>query len=232
MLKVVHEEAGSNAHAPAAAGGSLLDELVRDGARAMLATALQAEVAAYIEAHTDQLDEQGRRLVVRNGYHAGREVATAAGAVPVQAPRVNDKRTDEATGERIRFASAILPAWARKSPQVAEVLPLLYLHGLSSGDFAPALEQFLGSAAGLSATTITRLTTQWQDEANAFSKRSLADVDFVYCWVDGIHLKVRLEQRQDLPTGDDRGPRRWPQGTDRLVGRVPRKLGIVGRPPT
>jgi transposase-like protein len=107
---------------------------------------------------------------------------------------VNDKRVDEATGERRRFSSAILPAWARKSPQVADVLPLLYLHGLSSSDFGPALEQFLGSVAGLSPSTITRLTAQWQDEAVAFNTRSLAGIDYVYCWVDGIHLKVRLEQ--------------------------------------
>jgi putative transposase len=132
--------------------------------------------------------------VVRNGYHAEREVSTGAGAVPVRQPRVNNKRIDEATGERCRFSSAILPAWARKSPRVAEVLPLLYLHGLSSGDFVPALERFLGSAAGLSASTITRLTAQWRDDAEAFAKRSLKDTDYVYCWVDGIHLKVQLEQ--------------------------------------
>ena len=109
-------------------------------------------------------------------------------------PRVNDKRTDEATGQRTRFASAILPAWARKSPRVAEVLPLLYLHGLSSGDFGPALTQFLGTSHGLSSATITRLTKDWQDEAAAFNQRSLAETDYVYVWVDGIHLKVRLEQ--------------------------------------
>ncbi|WP_353650837.1 IS256 family transposase [Nakamurella sp. A5-74] len=194
MLKVVHEENETNAHGPVGVGGSLLDEVVRDGARAMLAAALQAEVAAYIDAFADQLDQDGHRLVVRNGYHAAREVTTAAGAVPVRAPRVNDKRTDAATGERARFSSAILPAWARKSPKVAEVLPLLYLHGLSSSDFGPALEQFLGSGAGLSAPTITRLTTQWQDEARSFSQRSLAGTDYVYMWVDGIHLKVRLTQ--------------------------------------
>ena len=191
MLKVVHDEPQPH---DSAAARSLLDEIVRDGARQMLAAALQAEVAAYIEAHADQLDERGRRLVVRNGFHDPREVATAAGAVPVQAPRVNDKRIDEATGERLRFSSAILPAWCRKSPQVAEVLPLLYLHGLSTGDFVPALEQFLGSAAGLSAATVNRLTVQWQDDASAFGKRSLKDSDYVYLWVDGIHLKVRLEQ--------------------------------------
>ena len=101
-------------------------------------------------------------------------------------PRVNDKRIDEATGERKRFSSAILPAWSRKSPRVAEVLPLLYLHGLSSADFGPALEQFLGSDHGLSAATITRLTAQWQDEARAFNTRSLTGSDYVYVWVDGI----------------------------------------------
>jgi putative transposase len=194
MLKVVHEENQSQRHVPAAVGGSLLDELARDGARQMLAAALLAEVAAYVEAHQHEVDEQGHRLVVRNGFHDPREVATAAGAVPVRAPRVNDKRIDEATGQRKRFSSAILPAWARKSPAVADVLPLLYLHGLSSGDFVPALEQFLGSTAGLSPATVTRLTAQWQDDAAAFAKRSLAESDYVYLWVDGIHLKVRLEQ--------------------------------------
>jgi transposase-like protein len=194
MLKVVHDAEASRENTTGSTGGSLLDAIVRDGARQMLAAALQAEVGAYVEAFADQLDEHGRRLVVRNGSHDEREVMTAAGAIAVRAPRINDKRIDEATGERQRFASAILPAWARKSPKVAEVLPLLYLHGLSSGDFGPALEQFLGSGAGLSAASITRLTTQWQDEAAAFNKRSLKDTDYVYMWVDGIHLKVRLEQ--------------------------------------
>jgi putative transposase len=142
----------------------------------------------------EEVDENGHRLVVRNGHHNEREVITAAGLVPVRAPRVNEKRTDPATWERKRFASAILPAWARKSPRVAEVVPLLYLHGLSSSDFGPALTQFLGTSHGLSAATITRLTKDWQDEATTSNKRSLAGTDYVYCWVDGIHLKVRLEQ--------------------------------------
>src|SRR3954447_13102708 len=116
MLKVVHEDQQAHDSEAIEAGRSLLDEIVRDGARAMLAAALQSEVAAYIEAHADQLDEHGRRLVVRNGFHDPREGAPAAGAVPVRAPRVNDKRVDEATGERVRFSSAILPAWCRKSP--------------------------------------------------------------------------------------------------------------------
>jgi transposase-like protein len=188
MLKIVQDPAEPNP-----IGASLLDEIVRDGARQMLAAALQAEVAAYIEAHVGEVDAEGRRLVVRNGCHEPREVTTAAGAVQVRQPRVNDRRVSPVTGERQRFASAILPAWSRKSPRVAEVLPLLYLHGLSSSDFGPALEQFLGSDQGLSAATITRLTTQWQGDVRAFNNRSLADSDYVYVWVDGIHLKVRLE---------------------------------------
>lgn len=193
MLKVVGDGGESNATGAATASSSLLDEIVRDGARQMLAAALQAEVAAYIDAHVDQVDEKGRRPVVRNGFHIEREVTTAAGAVPVKQPRVNDKRIDEATGQRNRFSSAILPAWSRKSPTVSEVLPLLYLHGLSTSDFVSALTQFLGTGHGLSAATVGRMTAQWQDDAKAFDNRSLAEVDYVYCWVDGIHLKVRLE---------------------------------------
>ncbi|WP_062894825.1 IS256-like element IS666 family transposase [Mycobacterium avium] len=194
MLTVVHDQDSSNEDA--CGSRSLLDEIVRDGARQMLAAALAAEVAAYIDAHAGEVDENGHRLVVRNGYHREREVLTAAGAGTVIAPRVNDKRIDADTAERRRFSSAILPAWARKSPQMTEVLPLLYLHGLSTSDFGPALEQFLGSGAGLSATTITRLTAQWQDEAKAFGERDLSGTDYVYLWVDGIHLKVRLEQEK------------------------------------
>jgi transposase-like protein len=193
MLTVVHDAEEANGDE---AGRSLLDEIVRDGARQMLAAALQAEVAAYVAQFADQLDENGHRLVVRNGYHHPREVLTAAGAVKVKAPRVNDRRVDPDSGERQRFSSAILPAWARKSPQMSEVLPLLYLHGLSTSDFGPALEQFLGSGAGLSATSITRLTSQWQDEARTFAARDLSGSDYVYLWVDGIHLKVRLDQEK------------------------------------
>ena len=177
-------------------GASLIDEIVREGARRMLAAALQAEVAAYVAAHAGELDEQGRRLVVRNGHAEPRQVLTSAGAVAVRAPRVNDKRVDETTGGRKRFSSAILPAWCRKSPKITEVLPLLYLHGLSSKDFTPALEGFLGTDAGLSAATITRLTVQWQDDARRFADRDLSSVDYVYLWADGIHLNVRLDEEK------------------------------------
>jgi transposase-like protein len=179
-----------------AGSSSLIDEIVREGARRMLAEALQAEVDAYIAAHSAERGEDGRRLVVRNGCHQPREVLTSAGAVQVMAPRVNDRRTDPATGERMRFSSAILPPWCRKTPKITEVLPLLYLHGLSSGDFVPALGQFLGSAAGLSSSVITKLTETWQAEQRAFAARDLSGADYVYVWADGIHVNIRLEEHK------------------------------------
>jgi transposase-like protein len=196
MFKVVQTDRVGQRSATDVPSGSLLDEIAREGARRMLAAALKAESDAYVDALVDQLDEDGHRLVVRNGHAEPRTVLCAAGAVEVRAPRVNDKRVDEATGERKRFASAILPAWCRRSPKVGEVLPLLYLHGLSGGDFVPALEQFLGTSAGLSASTITRLCEQWQDEQRAFARRDLSQVDYVYCWADGIHVNIRLEEHK------------------------------------
>jgi transposase-like protein len=184
VLTVVSDSDDREGWASSAAGStSLIDEIVREGARRMLAEALQAEVDAYIARFVHDRDENGHRLVVRNGYHQPREVLTSAGAVEVRAPRVNDKRVDPETAERQRFSSAILPPWARKTPQIAQVLPLLYLHGLSSGDFVPALGQFLGSAQGLSASTITRLTETWKAEQQAFAQRDLSGVDYVYVWL-------------------------------------------------
>ena len=194
MLTVVPGD--GSGHEGGKDSSSLIDEIVREGARRMLAEALQAEVDAYIAAHAAERDQDGRRLVVRNGHHQPREVLTSAGAVEVTVPRVNDKRTDPDTGERKRFSSAILPPWARKTPKITEVLPLLYLHGLSSGDFVPALGQFLGSSAGLSAAVITRLTETWRAEQRAFAARGLSGVDYVYLWADGIHVNIRLEEHK------------------------------------
>ncbi|MEV6726292.1 IS256 family transposase [Streptomyces xanthochromogenes] len=187
MLSVVTEDGATET-------GSLLDDIVSEGARRMLAAALEAEVDQYIAELAGERDEQGRRLMVRNGRHRVRQVTTAAGAVEVSAPRVNDKRVDERTGDRMRFSSKILAPWCRKSPKATEVLPLLYLHGLSGGDFVPALEQFLGSAAGLSGPTVNRLTKQWTDDHAAFQARDLSGSDYVYVWADGVHPKVRLGQ--------------------------------------
>jgi transposase-like protein len=168
-----------------------LDEIARQGAKRMLMEALEAEVEEYIESARSERDERGRALVVRNGYAREREVLLGSGAVEVKAPRVNDRRVDE-DGNRQRFKSVILPPYMRRSPKVSEVLPLLYLHGLSSGDFVPALEEFFGTEAGLSASTITRLTESWQQERESFMRRDLSGKDYVYVWVDGIHTGVRL----------------------------------------
>ena len=165
-----------------------LDELCRLAAQQMLATALLAERQAYLDAHADHLDATGKRVVVANGYARQREVVTGAGPVTVEAPRVNDKREGE------KFSSHILPAYMRRSPKVTEVLPVLYLRGLSTGDFAPALAGFLGSDAGLSPSTITRLTEAWQGEHTSWEQRDLSDRDYVYCWADGVHFNVRLEE--------------------------------------
>jgi putative transposase len=164
----------------------------------MLAAALEAEVDAYITAFAELVDERGHRLVRRNGHAPARQLATGAGQVEVVRPRVDDRRVDPTTGERHQFHSQILPRWARRSPKVAEVLPLLYLHGLSSSDFVPALEELFGSRAGLSASVVTRLTTQWQAEREAFAQRDLSEVDYVSCWADGVHFSIRLGEQSRL----------------------------------
>jgi transposase-like protein len=174
-------------------GRSLLDEIAREGARRMLAAALEVEVAAYLDAHHDDRDAEGHALVVRNGKGRTRKVTLGAGTIAMSAPRVNDRRLD-AQGQRCKFTSRILPPYMRRSPKVAEVLPVLYLRGLSTGDFREALTALLGKdAAGLSATNIARLTNEWETEYRAFQKRSLADRDYVYVWVDGVHFNVRLD---------------------------------------
>ncbi len=176
-----------------------LDELAREGARRMIASALEAEVAEHVERFAAVRGEGGRRLVVRNGHARERRVTVGSGTVPVQAPRVNDKRIDEQTGERQRFSSRILPAYARRSPKVNDVLPVLYLRGLSTGDFRPALERLLGEdAAGLSPSTIGRLCKDWEAEHARFRQRSLRFHRYAYVFVDGVHVSVRLGEDDRL----------------------------------
>ena len=165
-----------------------LDDLVSERARRMLMAGLEAEVADYIERHEGLVDEAGRRLVVRNGKAAERTLVAGAGALRVRAPRVHDRRDGR------RFSSYILPAYACRSPKVADVLPVLYLRGLSTGDFAPALAEFFGSDAGLSASTITRLLETWAAEYTAFEGRDLSGDDYVHVWADGVHFRIRLEE--------------------------------------
>jgi len=189
MLRVVGHEAVDEE----VEGRSLLDEIAREGARRMLLAALETEVVAYLEAHAAERDAAGHALVVRNGKGRTRKVTIGSGTIAVKAPRVNDRRI-EADGHRCKFTSRILPPYMRRSPKVAEVLPILYLRGLSTGDFREALGALLGkNAAGLSATNIARLTNGWETEYQAFRGRSLADRDYVYVWVDGVHFNVRLD---------------------------------------
>jgi putative transposase len=176
-----------------------LDELAREGARRMIAAALEAEVGEYVERFADERHEDGRRLVVRNGRARERKVTVGSGTVAIQAPRVNDRRVDPESGERRRFSSRILPAYARRSPKVDDVLPVLYLRGLSTGDFRPALEQLLGEdAAGLSPSTISRLCKDWQAEHARFRERSLRFHRYAYLFVDGVHVSVRLGEDDRL----------------------------------
>jgi transposase-like protein len=176
-----------------------LDDLAREGARRMIATALEAEVADYVGQFSDERDGDGKRLVVRNGRARERKLTVGSGTVPIRAPRVNDKRVDEQTGERQRFSSRILPAYARRSPKVNDVLPVLYLRGLSTGDFRPALEQLLGEdAAGLSPSTISRLCKDWEAEHERFRTRSLRFHQYAYWFVDGVHVSIRLGEDDRL----------------------------------
>jgi transposase-like protein len=170
-----------------------LDKIAREGARRMLAQALEAEVANYIARHQER-DDNGRAKVVRNGKARARKLTLGSGTIEVRAPRVDDRRETEDGGRR-RFTSQILPPYMRRSPKVAEVLPILYLRGLSTGDFKEGLAALLGDdASGLSPTAITRLTAAWQADYEAFQKRDLSERDYVYVWADGVHFRIRLEE--------------------------------------
>lgn len=166
-----------------------LDELVQQGARRMLEAALAAEVDAYIQQHQDERDDDGLAQVVRNGKHQARTIRTGAGVLKIAAPRVNDKREGQ------KFTSAILPPYMRRTPRLEEAIPVLYLRGLSTGDFKEALATLLGEevVTGFSSTTITRLLSVWQEEQQSWQKRSLAHKQYVYIWADGVHFNVRLE---------------------------------------
>lgn len=166
-----------------------LDELAQRGAQRMLALALQAEVDEYIRRHAGERDENNHALVVRNGRSRERTVYCGAGELKLQTPRVHDQRPGH------KFTSSILPPYMRKSLRLEEAVPVLYLRGLSTGDFGPALSALLGeeAVAGFSPTTVTRLLTVWQDEYKAWRKRSLKNKNYVYLWADGVHFNVRLE---------------------------------------
>jgi len=171
----------------------VLTDILQRGAQDMLAEAVENEVAEYIRTYGHHRDDQGHRLVVRNGHLPGRTIQTGIGPVEIQQPRINDKRIDE-NGRRMRFSSSILPPYLRRTRSIDNLIPWLYLKGVSTGDFSDALEALLGpDASGLSATNIVRLKSSWQQEWTTWSKRSLADKHYVYVWADGIHFNIRLE---------------------------------------
>jgi transposase-like protein len=174
----------------------VLTELLHEGARKMLATALEQEVEEYIQRFAKQRDERGHRLVVRNGSLPERTILTGLGAVNITQPRVVDKRVDE-DGHQQHFSSRILPPYLRKTKSIEELIPWLYLKGVSTGDFSEALCALLGpQAKGLSANTITRLKDVWGKDFEVWNKRSLTGKRFVYLWVDGIYFNVRLEDER------------------------------------
>jgi transposase-like protein len=169
-----------------------LTELLRNGARVLLAQAVEVEVASFVDEHAAQLTEDGRRRLVRHGHLPAREIMTGIGPVAVRCPRVRDRVGEGA--ERIRFSSAILPPYARRSKSLEVLIPILYLKGISTGEFEEALVALLGKdAGGLSASTITRLKEAWWAEHARWSKRDLSAKRYVYFWVDGIHVQARLE---------------------------------------
>jgi len=170
----------------------LLTQFARQGAQRMLAQAMQEEVQVYVEARADLRDQQGRQLVVRNGHLPSRSVLTGIGPIEVTQPRVRDRRPEH---QREKFTPAILPPYLRKAKSVEELLPWLYLYGVSSNDFEVALTALLGpEAKGLSATTIVRLKQVWEQEHHDWSRRRLEDKQYVYVWADGIHFNIRLEE--------------------------------------
>ena len=172
----------------------MLSEVCRQGAVKMLARVIEDEAQAFIERYQDFRDGSGRRLVVRNGHMPEREIQTGIGAVPVKAPRVRDK-----SGSGIRFTSNILPPYLRRTKSLEELIPWLYLKGISTGDFSEALVALLGpDAPGLSANTVSRLKSVWTDDFKKWCRRSLAGKRYVYFWADGVYLAARMQEKQCL----------------------------------
>jgi transposase-like protein len=169
----------------------VLGEILRQGARELLARTIQAEVADWIDTHAHITDAAGRRQVVRNGSHPERDILTGLGSITVQQPRVLDRRPPS---ERQTFTPNVLPPYLRRTKNIDDAIPWLYLKGISTGDFPEALQGLFGvEAKGLSANTVTRLKAAWEQEHGAWSRRSLKDKHYVYVWADGVHFNIRLE---------------------------------------
>jgi len=188
----MHEATADRLVLPAPTSQDVLTDILREGAQRMLAQAIDAEVAEWIESRRDQLNEAGHRQVVRNGRLPKRTLLSGVGPIEVEQPRVLDRRPNE---EAELFSSKILPPYLRKTKSLEELIPWLYLKGVSTGDFSEALRALVGpAAAGLSATTITRLKAVWEEEFQEWTKRSLEGKKYVYVWADGVHFNIRLEE--------------------------------------
>ena len=228
MLKVLDNDGGDNDTTADEDAGPTLDELARTGARQMLMTALAVEVAQYVDAHQEARDEDGRRLVVRSDRAQARKVTCGAGTWEVSAPRVNDKCVD-AAGQRQRFTSRILPPYMRRSPKVAEVLPILYLRGLSTGDFREALPALLGDdAAGLSATNTARRTAVWEEDCRRLRQAGPGRPRLRVCVGRRHPLQHPARGRPTVYAGDDWRAARWDQGARGPGGRLPREHRELG----
>jgi transposase-like protein len=176
---------------PSESPRDVLTEILRASAQRALAAAVKAEADEWIEQRAHVIDESGHRQVVRNGHQPPRTIQTGIGPMELKRPRVHDRRPD---GERECFQSVVVPPYLRRSRSVEELVPCLYLHGISMGDFNRALEALLGEAPGLSANTVNRMVLGWQDEYDDWSKRSLSGKEYVYVWADGVYFNVRLEE--------------------------------------
>ena len=177
---------------PALAARDVLTEILRKGAQQMLATAIEAEVSEWIDSHAHLVDERGHRQVVRNGYHQERKITTGLGRLDIEQPRVHDRRPE---GEREKFTSKILPPYLRKTKSIEELIPWLYLKGISTGDMNEALQSLLGpECPGLSASTVTSLKKTWEAEFKEWNSQSLEGKEYVYVWADGVHFNIRLEE--------------------------------------
>ena len=174
-----------------------ITEILRQGARKLLAQALETEIEVFINQYKELKDELGRQRIVRNGHLPERDIQTGIGAVPVKAPRIRDRHARPS--KRIKFSSSILPPYLRKTRSMEHLIPWLYLKGVSTGDFTNALSALVGKdAPGLSATTISRLKTVWEQDLKEWQKRDLSNKHYVYFWVDGIHCNVRMDDKQCL----------------------------------
>ena len=186
------ERSSSTVSFPGISSKDVLTDVLRQGAQRMLVQAIESEVAEWIEVHASLTNAVGRRQVVRNGYLPKRTITTGIGPIEVEQPRVLDRRAKE---EREPFSSKILPPYLRKTKSLEELIPWLYLKGISTGDFSEALASLVGpTAKGLSAATVTRLKQIWEGEFQEWSQRSLAAKQYVYVWADGVHFNIRLEE--------------------------------------